>query len=68
MLVKRWIFENFNVSVVDKSFVGVLDVKFSCRTSEYVLVVFSCYLPSENLTRGHDAHTCFAQTVYSQSV
>jgi hypothetical protein len=45
------------VSIMDKSFEGILDVMFSYRSSEYEFVVFSCYLAHENSTRGHKHKT-----------
>ena len=53
---------------MDKSLEGILGVMFSYRTSVYEFLVFSCYLATENSTRGHDAQNFFAQTVYSQNV
>ncbi|CAC5381141.1 unnamed protein product [Mytilus coruscus] len=60
VLVKNWLFELFNVSVVDKSFDGILGIKFTGRSTEFEFLVFACYLPPENSSRGRDAQSFYA--------
>jgi hypothetical protein len=60
ILVKGWISEQFNITVVDKSYDGILALKFVHRETEGDFIVFSCYLPPENSNRGRDAQSFFA--------
>ena len=55
IFVHSRICENFDIHIIDKSYDGILGIQFVHKTSEYVLVVYSCYLPPENSTRGRDA-------------
>lgn len=53
-------FEAFDIKVVDKTVDGILAVQFTHKETERDFVVFSCYLPPENSTRGRDASSFFA--------
>ena len=46
--------------MIDKTVDGILGVKFVYKETDSDFVVFSCYLPPENSTRGRDAQTFFA--------
>ena len=47
-LVKNSLLKSYNVEVVDKSFDGVLGVRFVSKLTKYSFVVYSCYLPPDN--------------------
>lgn len=47
------------VDIVDKTTDGVIGLRFEHRFSEYVFVIFSCYLPPEGVVRGHFSVTCW---------
>lgn len=55
LLIKSWMFEAYYITVVDKSFEGILAVKFVNKETDRDFVALSCYLPPENSTRGRDA-------------
>ncbi|CAC5397946.1 unnamed protein product [Mytilus coruscus] len=57
---KQFRTESVNVSVVDKSFDGILGIKFTGRSTEFEFLVFACYLPPENSSRGRDAQSFYA--------
>jgi hypothetical protein len=60
LLVKTQLTEQFNIFVVDRSYDGILALKFEHRITSLNLIVFSCYLPPEGSTRGRDAQSFFA--------
>ena len=60
ILVKQCISENFNIEIVDKIFEGIIAVKFTNKATDSDFLVFSCYLPPENSTRGRDAQTFYS--------
>ena len=60
ILIKQWVCDTYNISVIDKTVDGILGVKFVHKETDSDFVVFSCYLPPENSTRGRDAQTFFA--------
>ena len=45
---------------MDRSYEGILGVQFVNRVTDTDFIVLSCYLPSENSTRGRDAQSFFA--------
>ena len=45
---------------MDRTFDGILAVKFTCKSTDYDIIVFSCYLPPENSARGRDAQAFFS--------
>ena len=53
-------YEEYEIYIVDKSLDGILGVKFVHKSTDYDFIVFACYLPPENLTRGRDAQTFYA--------
>ncbi len=60
VLVKKWVTEQYSTCVVDKSHEGIIALKFTHNVTDRNFVVFSCYLPPENSTRGRDAQSFFA--------
>ena len=60
ILVKQHLNDMFNIEIVDKSYDGILAVKFSNKTTKTDFIVYACYLPPENSTRGRNAQTFFA--------
>ena len=60
ILVKQWVCDTYNISLIGKTVDGILGVKFVHKETDSDVVVFSCYLPPENSTRGRDAQTFFA--------
>ena len=59
VLIKDWVFNVYNVTVEDKSYEGILAVKFTHKESGRNFVIFSCYLPPENSARGRDSSSFF---------
>ncbi|CAC5366262.1 unnamed protein product [Mytilus coruscus] len=60
ILVKKSILENYNASVIDRSFDGILGLKFENRMNDSNFLVFTCYLLPINSSRGRDAPRFFA--------
>ena len=52
ILIKQWVCDTYNISVIDKTVDGIIGVKFVHKETDSDFVVFSCYLPPENSTRG----------------
>ena len=55
MFIKHDLYNSFDISIVDRSYDGILGVKFAHKVSKYEFIVFSCYLPPQNSTWGRDA-------------
>lgn len=55
MLVKDWVCTDYDVTIVDKSYDGVLVLRFVHKDSDFDFVIISAYLPPENSPRGRDA-------------
>lgn len=47
LFFKKHLCKNYKVDILDNSFDGILGVKFTNKISDYIFVVFSCYLPFE---------------------
>ena len=70
LLIKQWIFEEFDYETLDMSFEGILCSKFTSKHSDYNFLVFSCYLPPEISVWGRDSESFFAHIlgdIYSNS-
>ena len=48
MLIKNKLLENFHINILDKSFEGILGIEFRNKYTDFIFVVFTCYLPPEN--------------------
>ena len=60
IFVKDQLLQCFKVTIVDKAVDGILALRFEHRVSQYVFVIFSCYLSPEGSTRGRDSLTFFS--------
>ena len=60
IFVKRNMSEQYNVSVIDKSYDGILGLKFEHMDNDSNFIVYACYLPPENSTRGRDAQSFYS--------
>ncbi|CAG2234601.1 unnamed protein product [Mytilus edulis] len=60
ILLSNWLLKYFNVSVIDKTFEGILGVKFENTSKDLEFILYSCYLPPENSSRGRDAQSFLA--------
>ncbi|XP_060556851.1 uncharacterized protein LOC132717406 [Ruditapes philippinarum] len=60
ILVKKWVVETYEISIVDKSYDGILALKFDNHDIDTSVIVFSCYLPPENSVWGRDSQSFFA--------
>ena len=67
LLVRKGIFDQYDVVVVDRSYEGIIAIKFTHRITSANFVVFSCYLPPENSPRGRDAQSFFAHLLSVKS-
>ncbi|VDI48001.1 Hypothetical predicted protein, partial [Mytilus galloprovincialis] len=48
------------ITEIDKSFDGAFGIKFTNLSSDTKFIIFVCYLPPENSSRGRDAQSFFA--------
>ena len=53
--VKLDLFKDFNVTVIDKVFEGIIGISIKHKISEHESIFYSVYLPPENSTRGQDS-------------
>lgn len=60
ILVKEWICTDYDVTIVDKSYDGILVLRFIHKDSDFEFVIISGYLPPENSPRGRDAQGFFS--------
>ena len=59
IFIKRMLYDTYNISVIDKTFEGILGVLFKDKISDYSFTVFCCYLPPENSPYGRDSTAFF---------
>ena len=59
ILVTNYLLGYFRIQLVDKSMDNIVGVHLEHRKLQYILVIFSCYLPPEGSTRGRDSVTFF---------
>ena len=70
MLIKHSVFDEYSIDSIDKSYDGILAIKFISKHTEYSFVLISGYLPPENSVWGRDSQGFFAHAlslVYSYS-
>lgn len=48
IFVKNYLFDLFDISIVDNSFDGIIGLKLKHKKTDYEIVVYSLYLPPEN--------------------
>ena len=48
ILFKNELFNSFSINAVDKTYDGILGVKFQHKFTDYTFIGISCYLPPEN--------------------
>ncbi len=59
LFIKQGLYHIWNINVIDRSYEGILVVKFDKKNSSYSFIIICCYLPPENSTRGHDGATFY---------
>ena len=62
-LVKDSLFDDFMVTVTDKSVEGIMSIEMKHKQSEFIISVIGVYLPPENSTYGRDSSSYFAQLI-----
>ena len=55
ILVHNYIYEDYEISVIDKSFEGILGILLTSKQTDYKIVIYSVYLPPENSPWGRNA-------------
>ena len=55
IFVRNDLFSHFNISILDKSYDGILGISIISKETEYSNAIFSSYLPPESSTWGRDA-------------
>ena len=59
LFIKHVLYNDWEIDTVDKSFEGILGVQFSNKHTDYKFIMFSCYLPPEGYSRGHDGSSFY---------
>lgn len=60
ILVKSCPYKVYYEDTTDKSYEGILGVKYRNKDTDFTFVLYSVYLPPENSPWGHDANLLFA--------
>ena len=60
IFVRNSIYEEYEISIVDKSFDGILGILLTSKQTDYKIVIFSVYLPPENSPWGRNATDFFS--------
>ena len=55
ILVQNWLTDHFEINMIDKTYDGILGIKFKNHNSDFEFIVYACYLPPEHSNRGKDA-------------
>ena len=55
IFVRNALFETFDISVIDRSYDGILGLALSNKVTSYKIAVFAAYLPPENSPWGRNA-------------
>ena len=62
-LIKTWINSDYDITVIDKSYEGILSLKLMHRATEHSILLITGYLPPENSSWGRDAQSFFAHVL-----
>ena len=60
IFVHNSLFENYHVSILDKSYDGILGLLFKNKSTNYMFSIYACYLPPENSPYGRDSISFFS--------
>ena len=63
LLVRDSIYNEFRISTIDKSFEGILGVKFVKNDADVSFIVYCCYLPPDNSPYGRNATDFFGHLI-----
>ena len=56
VLIRNKLCYEYDINIIDKSFEGILCLKFTDKMSDYSFIFMSIYLPPENSMYGRDPH------------
>ena len=62
-LIKDWLLQEYSFEVVDKSFDGILCIKLVSKSTDYSVLLITCYLPPENSVWGRDSQEFFSHVL-----
>ena len=60
VLIKSWIFNEYDVETLDRSIDGILAIKLTNKHTDYEILLICAYLPPENSNWGRDASGFYA--------
>ena len=63
ILIKSSLFDNFSFRVVDTAIDGILGVQITDKSTEFVILIYVCYLPPVNTTWVYDSNAFFAHLI-----
>jgi dUTPase len=58
LLIKQWIFDVYTVSLIDRSYDGILGVKFLNSATDHDFIVYSQKIPQEGAMPRDSSHIC----------
>lgn len=64
ILIKSSVLEQYNISIVDKEYDGILCLKLVDKTTDYAFVLCACYLPPEHSIWGRDPDLYFGHLLH----
>ena len=60
ILVKNEIYSMYHVSVIDRTYDGILGVLFTHKITDYQFIIFTCYLPPQESPWGRDENAFYS--------
>ena len=65
ILIKDMLFDKYKIEVIDKEMDGLTRIQLTDIITEFMLVLYTCYLPPANSTWGYDLDVFFAHLLSS---
>ena len=63
LLIRSLLFDNYRFHIVDTSIDGILGVQMTDRYTDFVILIYVCYLPPVNTTWVYDSSAFFAHLI-----
>ena len=64
IFIKESLYQEYNISVIDEQYEGILAMLFKDKISGFCYIVFCCYLPPETSPYGRDSNSFFTHLLY----
>ena len=63
MLIRNDVYQDFLITIVDKSFDGILAIELLHKITEFTITIICVYLPPENSNYGRDASSFYSHLI-----